>query len=302
MSWFKRIFYFTLVNILVITSITVVMGLVNTFFFQGRLHSSTMGSLLVLSLVWGFGGAIISLLISKWMAKRMMGVQVIDPQTARGAEREILETVHRLARAARLSKMPEVGIYPSPEVNAFATGPSRNNSLVAVSSGLLQSMDRDQLEGVLGHEVAHIANGDMVTMTLIQGVINAFVIFFSRLIASAIAGGRDNRRGGGGIEFLLVIALQIAFGLLGQIAIGFFSRGREFRADKGGALYAGREKMISALQALERKFQSPQHPVEDKFASFKISSQKAGGFMALLSTHPPLETRIERLRNTPISR
>jgi heat shock protein HtpX len=163
-------------------------------------------------------------------------------------------------------------------------------------------MDKREVEGVLGHEIAHVANGDMVTMTLLQGVINAFVIFFSRLVASAIAGGRDSRRGTNPIEFILIIVLQIVFGLLGNVAIAFFSRGREFRADAGGARYAGREKMISALEALGRKIQSPQHPVEDKFASFKISSQKAGGFWALMRTHPSLEDRIARLRQTPISR
>jgi len=298
----KRIFYFSLVNILVITSLTIVANIVNTFFLGGKYPPGTIGNLMIFSLIWGSGGAFISLMMSKWMAKRAMGVQVIDPQTVNGNERALLDVVYHLARTAGLPAMPEVGVYPSPEVNAFATGPSKRNSLVAVSSGLVQTMDRAQLEGVLGHEIAHIANGDMVTMTLLQGVINAFVIFFSRIIAGAVAGGRGNRRNSGGLEFLLIIVLQIVFGLLGNVAIAAFSRGREFRADQGGARYAGREKMISALEALNRKFQSAQHPVEDKFASFKISSQDSRGFMALLRTHPPLEERIARLRSMQLVR
>jgi len=302
-SFLKRFFYFGLVNILVIASISVVASIINVFFFGSAYPPSSIMSLMVMSLVWGSGGAFISLMISKWMAKRAMGVQVIDPKTATSSEREFLETVHRLARAAHLPAMPEVGVYSSPEVNAFATGPSKSNSLVAVSSGLLQSMDRDQVEGVLGHEIAHIANGDMVTMTLLQGIINSFVIFFSRIIASAVAGDRDGRRSSGGMQFLLVMALQIVFGFLGNMAIAAFSRGREFRADRGGALYAGRQKMISALEALDRKSQmaGPLAVTDDKFAAFKISNQKRGGLMALFSTHPPLTERIEKLRNTPLS-
>ncbi len=305
MSFFKRIFFFGLVNILVIASISVVAALANTLFFGSAYPPSSLVSLMVFSLVWGSSGAFISLMISKWMAKKTMGVEIIDPKTATGAEREFLETVHRMARAAHLPAMPEVGVYQSPEINAFATGPSKSNSLVAVSSGLLNSMNRDQIEGVLGHEVAHIANGDMVTMTLIQGIVNSFVIFFSRIIASVIAGSgdRDDRRGSSGTEFLLVMVLQIVFGFLGSMAIAAFSRAREFRADRGGAMYAGREKMISALQALESKVALAQaNPGDDKFAAFKISSLKGSGIMALFSTHPPLALRIEKLRNTPLAR
>lgn len=303
MRFLRSMFFFALVNIMVMVSISILAALANTFLFGSAYPPTTLLPLLVMSVIWGSTGAFISLMISKWMAKKSMGVQVIDPQTARGVERELVDTVHRLARAAHLPAMPEVGIYNSPEVNAFATGPSKSNSLVAVSSGLLQSMDREQVEGVLGHEVAHIANGDMVTMTLLQGVINSFVIFFSRIIAGALAGGDNRERRGGGTEFLMVIVLQIVFGLLGNMVLAAFSRAREFRADRGGALYAGREKMISALQALEQKAHSMRaQPVEDNFATFKISSTKKMGWTHLFSTHPPLELRIERLRNTPLSR
>ncbi|MBY0383891.1 M48 family metalloprotease, partial [bacterium] len=179
-------------------TVSVLGGIISYFVFGTATPPMGYGALLLMSCVWGTGGAFISLMISKFMAKRSMGLHMIDPQSARGQERELVDTVHRLARAAQLPAMPEVGIYESPDVNAFATGPSKSNSLVAVSTGLLNSMNRDQVEGVLGHEVAHIANGDMVTLTLVQGVVNSFVIFFSRILASVIAGSsnNENRRGG----------------------------------------------------------------------------------------------------------
>lgn len=226
---------------------------------------------------------------------------MIDPKSASGTERDVLEIVHRMARAAGLSTMPEVGIYQSADVNAFATGPSKSNSLVAVSTGLLNTMNRDQVEGVLGHEVAHIANGDMVALTLIQGIVNSFVIFFSRILASVIAGSNSDgeRRGGGGMEFILIMVFQILFGLLGNMAVSYFSRQREFRADRGSAHYAGKGKMISALQALQAqtaRLKGAVEPEEDSFASAKISSLKRHDLMALFSTHPPLEQRIARLQ------
>ncbi len=300
MGFMRRIFFFGLVNIAVIFTISLIGGAVNYFLFGTTTPSMGYMPLLVMSCVWGTAGAFISLMMSKFMAKKTMGLIMIDPQSARGQERELLETVHRLARAAQLPAMPEVGIYNSPEVNAFATGPSRSNSLVAVSSGLLNTMNSEQVEGVLGHEVAHIANGDMVTLTLIQGIVNSFVIFFSRILASVIAGSSnsENRRGGGGLEFLLVMVLQIAFGMLGNIFVSYFSRRREFRADQGGAQFAGRSKMISALQALQA--QSPRRSTsdsaDDTYAVAKISSLRGHGFMALFSTHPPLEVRIQKLQ------
>lgn len=305
MSFLRRVFYFGLVNIFVILSVTVLASIVNLLIFGKSMPPAGYMSLLVMSCVWGTGGAFISLMISKFMAKKSMGLQMIDPQSAQGEERQLLETVYRLARAAQLPAMPEVGIYRSDDVNAFATGPSRSNSLVAVSTGLLNTMNREQVEGVLGHEVAHIANGDMVTLTLIQGIVNSFVIFFSRILASVIAGSSNNEnRRGGGVEFLLVIVLQIAFGLLGNIVISYFSRLREFRADRGGAHYAGKSNMISALQALQRQSSRSaaieNSEPEDNYAVAKICNFRTHGLMALFSTHPALEVRIQRLQETQI--
>jgi heat shock protein HtpX len=250
-------------------------------------------------LLWGFGGAFISLGISRIMAKMAMGVQVIDPRRP-GEFGDLVDTVHRLAQKAGLPAMPEVGVYDSPEINAFATGPSKSRSLVAVSTGLLRRMDRDEMEGVLGHEVAHIANGDMVTMTLIQGVVNAFVMFLARAIALALAssGRRDGEGNGGHMNYFVVFMLEMAFSFLGMFVVAWFSRYREYRADAGGARVAGREKMVGALAALNR-FHGVNAQVESRpsVATLKISG-KTGGLMALLSTHPPLEDRIARLQAT----
>lgn len=252
--------------------------------------------LMLFCLVWGFGGAFISLLLSKTMAKWMMGVKIIDPQTHNQTENHLLQTVHRLATQAGISRMPEVGIYDSPEVNAFATGPTKNRALVAVSSGLLQRMSPAQVEGVLGHEVAHVANGDMVTMTLVQGIINAFVMFFARIIAYAASQfvREDSRRM---VQMLVTIVLEIAFSILGAMVVATFSRWREFRADAGGANLAGRGKMIEALKGLQRTLEIAQVDDNQAVAAFKISGKK-NKFLQLLSTHPPLEERIRRLENS----
>lgn len=302
MGFLRNIFFFGLVNIFVMLTVSVLAGIISYFVFGTATPPMGYGSLLLMSCVWGTGGAFISLMISKFMAKRSMGLHMIDPQSARGQERELIDTVYRLARAAQLPAMPEVGIYESPDVNAFATGPSKSNSLVAVSTGLLNSMNRDQVEGVLGHEVAHIANGDMVALTLIQGVVNSFVIFFSRVLASVIAGSSnsENRRGGG-TEFMLIMLFQTLFGLLGNIVVCYFSRMREFRADRGGANFAGKGKMISALQALQarsshRLQEVAQAAEPDSYAVAKISNFRGQGFLALFSTHPPLEVRIQKLQ------
>jgi heat shock protein HtpX len=295
----KRVFLFVVVNILVMLTITVILGLlhVNRYFPQGGLSG-----LAVFCLVWGFAGALISLAISRLMAKWTMGVKVIPPETNDPALRDLVETVHGLARAAHLPKLPEVGIYESDEVNAFATGPTKSRALVAVSTGLLRRMGSREVEGVLGHEVTHIANGDMVTMTLIQGVINSFVLFLSRVLAFVIGQAlrsRDDRdSGGGALQFLLVIVFQIVFSILGSLVVCWFSRWREFRADAGGARLAGRENMISALRGLQRlnnpevvAAEAHQHQA---FQALKISGPR-GGFMALFASHPPLEERIARL-------
>ena len=297
MQMTKRIFLLVMVNILVMTTITVVLALLGAGHYlpQGRLTG-----LAVFCLVWGFGGAFISLGLSRLMAKWMMGVRVIPPNTSDSALRELVDTVHALARSAGLPKLPEVGLYQSNDVNAFATGPTKSRALVAVSTGLLNRMGDREVAGVLGHEVAHIANGDMVTMTLIQGVINSFVLFLSRVLAFVVSQALRSRddRGGGWLHFLLVIVFQIVFSILGSIVVCWFSRWREFRADAGGARLAGRENMINALRALGRLYNPDLAAAEAKhaqaFQSLKISGKRSG-FLSLFATHPPIEQRIARL-------
>ncbi len=295
----KRVFLLVAVNILVMVTITLILTVlrVGHYFPQGGL-----GGLAVLCLVWGFGGAFISLAISRLMAKWMMGVQVIPPDTTEPGLRELVETVHGLARAASLPALPEVGIYESDEINAFATGPTRSRALVAVSTGLLRRMGSKEVEGVLGHEVTHIANGDMVTMTLIQGVINAFVLFLAQILAFVVSQAlrsRDERDSGGGIfQYLLFNLFQLVFSILGSIVVCWFSRLREFRADAGGARLAGRQNMINALRALARlndpevvAAEAQQHQA---FQSLKIAGTRSG-LALLFATHPPIEERIARL-------
>ncbi len=238
--------------------------------------------------------------MSKFIAKKSMGVKLVDVNTTQTEERTLLDIVHGLIRKVGLTTMPEVGIYQSAELNAFATGPSKNRSLVAVSSGLLQKMNPDEIEGVLGHEISHVANGDMVTMTLLQGVINAFALFLSRIVAyiisMGVAGRNENQEsvaGPGPMFYLLSIVFDILFTLLGSILVAAFSRYREYRADKGGAILAGRSKMIAALQALQAAM-APEDTRAPSLANLKIS-HKSYGFRALFSSHPPLELRIKRL-------
>ncbi len=296
---FKRILLFAATNILVIVTLSIVLRVLGIQPYLTA-HGLNYGLLFAFCLLWGMGGAFISLGISRMMAKWTMGVKVIDPRSP-GEFRDLVETVHSLAQKAGLPAMPEVGVYHSPDVNAFATGPSKSRSLVAVSTGLLQRMDRDQVEGVLGHEIAHIANGDMVTMTLIQGVINAFVMFFARIVAFAVSSalrGKDDRGGSFMLNFILITVFEIVFGILGFIVVAWFSRLREFRADRGGALYAGRAKMISALQQLQRTYgRAPEEEAQKgaALATLKISG-KQGGLLSLMATHPPLELRIARLQ------
>lgn len=295
MTWLKRITFFAMVNIGIILMLSLITNLLGIRpYLQG--HGIDYGSLMIFCLIWGTGGAFISLWISKWMAKAFMGVKVID---ARHPEYGwLVESVHNFARRAHLSKMPEVGIYESPDMNAFATGPSRNNSLVAVSTGLLYKMRRQELEGVLGHEVAHIANGDMVTMTLLQGVMNAFVMFAARIVAyflNNLMRSNDNDRGMGHLGYMLtVMCFELVFGLMAQFVTSYFSRHREYRADAGGARYAGRENMIRALEALQKDYGVVSQKEDNAMSMLQISSK--GKFLRLLSTHPPLESRIEALR------
>lgn len=298
----KRWVIFAAVNLAVIITISLVMNIlfrflgINPSYIQGG--SLNYESLMLFCLCWGMGGAFISLLMSKAMVKWSMGVQLIDPQT-QGEYGDLVRTVHRLAKSAGLSKMPEVGVYPGQELNAFATGPSKNNSLVAVSEGLLRHMTRDEVEGVLGHEVAHIANGDMVTMTLVQGVINAFVMFFARIATFALdqflRGDDEEGQGLGGFAQIgVTILFEILFGLVGMVIVAWFSRQREYRADQGGAQLAGKNKMVSALRKLQAgiELNSDANP---SMAALKISG-KPSKLAALMSTHPPLEDRIMKLQ------
>lgn len=297
----KRIALFLTVNFLVVLTVSVILSFFNIQPFLNS-YGLNYGQLAVFCLIWGFVGAFISLMLSRIMAKWMMGVVVIDPNTRDSAQATLLRTVHNLAQKAGLTEMPEVGIYDSPEVNAFATGPSRSRSLVAVSSGLLNRLQYAEVEGVLGHEIAHIANGDMVTMTLLQGIINAFVMFFARVVAFAIAKGfsRSSDEESASVSpmfyHITVIVLEIVFMILGTLVVAAFSRYREFRADEGGARLAGREKMISALSALQRTIQI-QDPERDQQSvqALKISSNS--GFSRFFATHPPLEKRIANLQN-----
>ena len=290
MMWAKRIFLFLITNILVMLTIAI---LVQVLGLGRGLGGGGYAGLLIFCFVWGMAGSLISLALSRVMAKRMMGVQIIDPNTSDSTERTLVEIVHGLARGARLPAMPEVGIYDSPEVNAFATGPTKSRALVAVSSGLLGRMNRDEVEGVLGHEITHVANGDMVTMTLLQGVVNAFVLFFARVIAFAVSQNvREESRGM--VNFLVVIVLQIVLSLLGALVVAAFSRWREFGADRGGATLAGTPKMIAALERLRRNAEMVDTSHE-ALATLKIAGAPSR-FMALLASHPPLEERIARLQ------
>jgi heat shock protein HtpX len=287
----KRIFLFLATNLAIILTLSVIVSLLGLGNVAGT-GGLDLGSLAVLCLIWGMGGAFISLLISRWIAKRSLGVQLVDGRTGNSQVDWLYQTVERLTRQANLP-MPEVGVYESPEVNAFATGPSKSKSLVAVSSGLMRGMRPEEIEGVLAHEVAHIANGDMVTMTLLQGVINAFVMFFARVIAFALTRSGDDRRGGGSY-FLVVMVLQIVLGIFGSMVTAWFSRQREFRADAGGAHLAGRERMVGALRRLaaNQELIDTQHQA---LATMKINGVR--GWAVLFSTHPPLEQRIAALEN-----
>ncbi|MFP5386202.1 MAG: protease HtpX [Bacteriovoracia bacterium] len=298
MASMKRIGLFLAVNALVIITISTVLNVLGVKPYITA-YGLNYESLILFCLIWGMGGAFISLALSRIMAKWSMGVKIIDPNTHDSHHRELVQMVHELSRAAKLPAMPEVGIYESPEVNAFATGPTKARALVAVSSGLLARMKPAEIRGVIGHEVAHIANGDMVTMTLVQGVVNAFVMFLARVIAYALTMTRgqegEERQGTPMTFFAVQFVLEIVFMILGSIVVAWFSRYREYRADSGGALLAGRENMIQALEGLKRTFENVDSSPQPSVATLKISSRR-GGFMKYFSTHPPLEERIQRLR------
>jgi heat shock protein HtpX len=293
MQFFKRFGYFILTNILVLVTIGIAWSIIAHFLNLAGFNQY-LPTLMAFCLVWGMGGAFISLLMSKFAAKMFYGVKIIDPQNAQPELRQLVEKVHELARTARLPKMPEVGIYDSYDVNAFATGPSKKNSLVAVSTGLLQRMTEKEIEGVLAHEISHIANGDMVTMTLIQGVVNAFAMFFSRILANIVASNVDEKYRGI-VHFLCVIVGDIAFTLLGSIVVNFYSRKREFRADSGSASLSGPSNMILALRRLQALHEAPPAR-DDAMATLKINGrEKKGSIADLFMTHPSLQDRINAL-------
>ncbi len=291
----KRIFLFLVTNMAIVLVLSVTLRLlgVESILDQQGVDLN-LNALLIFAAVMGFGGSLISLAISKWTAKRMTGAQVIE-QPRNERERWLVDTVARQAKAAGIG-MPEVAIYDSPDVNAFATGMSRNNALVAVSTGLLQNMSRDEAEAVLGHEVSHVANGDMVTLALIQGVVNTFVIFLSRVIGHLVDRVVfKNERGHGPAFWVTAIVAELVLGILASIIVMWFSRQREFRADSGGAQLAGREKMIAALERLQRNVGQPHLP--DQMAAFGISGGLGHGIKRLFMTHPPLEERIATLKS-----
>lgn len=292
----KRIFLFIITNlaILLVLSITLrILGVDRILDAQG--DGLDFNSLLIMAGVIGFGGSLISLTMSKWSAKRMTGAVVIE-QPSDPTERWLVETVRRQADLAGVG-MPEVAIYDSPDVNAFATGMNRDNALVAVSSGLLRNMHKDEIEGVLAHEMTHVANGDMVTLALIQGVVNTFVIFLSRVIGHLVDRVVFKTERGHGPAFLITsIVAQMVLGILASVIVMWFSRQREFRADAGGAQLAGRNKMIAALERLKQQHEPSQLP--DRMEAFGISGG-GGGLKGLFMSHPPLEVRIAALRAMP---
>jgi heat shock protein HtpX len=289
----KRIFLLIATNVAIMLVLSVVASLLGADRYLTQ-HGLNLGALLVFSAILGFGGSFISLLISKWMAKHAMGVHVIE-QPANETEQWLVNTVRGQAQTAGIG-MPEVGIFDSPDPNAFATGARRDSALVAVSTGLLRSMRRDEVEAVLGHEISHVANGDMVTLTLIQGVLNTFVFFLARVVGFFVDRViLKNERGTGIGYYATVFIAQIVLGILASMIVAWFSRKREFRADSGGAHLAGTNSMIGALEAL-RRVHSPT-ALPEKMAAFGIRGGTPTGFQRLFMSHPPLEERIAALNN-----
>lgn len=291
MNFIKRFGLLILLNALIMITINIVLNVLGIRPYLNA-YGIDYNQLAAFCLIWGFGGAFISLLLSKFMAKTMMGVEILNPDSHEPQAQWLIQTVYRLARNANLSKMPDVGIFESPEMNAFATGPSRSNSLVAVSTGLMQKMNKDEIEGVIAHEVAHVANGDMVTMTLVQGVVNAFGMFLARVIGHLLS-TQVKEESAHTVRWISTMILDVVFNILGMFVVTAFSRYREYRADAGGAALGGKTKMISALQRLLHE--TAPVPAEQPLATFQISDRKAK-FIDLLRTHPRLEDRIARLQ------
>lgn len=292
MNIMKRVFLFSLLNIFIITTLSIFWAIISSFFnIQSQGYFS---SLLIFCAIFGMGGSFLSLFLSKYLAKKLMKVKTVPLQNRTEQESQLVQMLKDLSKKAKLKTVPEVGIYESVERNAFATGSSKNNALVAVSSGLLNSLSKDELEGVLAHEVAHIANGDMITMALLQGVINTLVMFLAHIIAHAISLVDEDM--GPLMHFAVIIVLQIALGILGSILVNSFSRHREFKADYGSAKLSSKEKMIAALKALNNTATQPSAK-QTTFNTFKISNKNTKNkLMAkLFATHPSIEARIRRL-------
>ena len=290
---FKRVALFLLINCLVILTISVVLSLLNVKPYLTA-HGLDLQSLMIFCLIWGMCGALISLALSRKMAKWLMRVQLVTPQ---GSHADLYHMVAKLARDANLPNTPEVGIFDSPQPNAFATGPTKRRSLVAISTGLISAMNREELEAVLAHEISHISNGDMVTMTLIQGIVNAFVMFLARVLAYAVSATSrsDNRRSSYMSYYLFTILFEVVFMVFGAMVIGAFSRIREFRADRGGAILTRKEHMIAALQKL-KAFKASPASKKSSMNALMISTPGKHGLLRLLASHPPLDVRIERLQ------
>lgn len=292
----KRILLFALTNIAVLVVVSIVARMLGLDAVLAA-NGANWASVLVFCALFGFGGALFSLMISKWSAKRMMNVKVIS-EPANATEQWLVSTVRAQAEQAGIG-MPEVGIFESPDPNAFATGANKNAALVAVSTGLLQRMKREEVEAVLGHEVGHVANGDMVTLTLIQGVVNTFVLFLSRVVGTIVDKAVFRNENGPGMGyFITVIVSQIVFGLAASAIVAWFSRQREFRADAAGARLAGTGSMIGALEALKRSHDP--EPLPEKMAAFGINAGVPSGLKKLFMSHPPLDERIAALRNARI--
>lgn len=290
-----RILIFLVVNAIIVITMSVILSVLGVRPYLTQ-YGLDIQSLAIFCAIWGMGGSFISLLMSRAIAKWTNGIQLISTDTRDPTLREILTMTHNLASKAGLKTMPEVGIYDSPDPNAFATGPTSSMALVAVSTGLLSRMNRDEIEAVIGHEISHVTNGDMVTMTLLQGVVNAFVLFLSKLIAYVVTRGDREERGPSFMYYIVEIVLQVIFMFFGSMIIAAFSRWREYRADAGSAKLAGKDKMIAALTQLDRSYASMDAgSLQPATAALQISS-KPSGLMKLWATHPPLEDRIKRLQ------
>ncbi len=298
MNLIKRLFLFILINIAVVLTITCLLSIFKVGPYLNA-YGLDMNKLAIFCLIWGFVGSFISLGLSRVMAKWLMNIQVIDEINCDVNSKFILDLVKKISIEAGLDHTPEVGIYDSNEVNAFATGPTKKRSIVALSTGLLKRMSHEEIEGILGHEISHITNGDMITMTLLQGVVNAFVMFLARVLAFFLSSfGKEKDKSSHTSHYFLVYIFEIIFMILGSIILAFYSRKREYRADENSARLLGKEKMIKALVSLKSMYEikdiKKQHPA---FQTLKISNNTKGSLLNLFSTHPLLDDRIERLKN-----